>query len=640
MQVLPETRAVVADVHNAWFPHIVHDLHQMQATGPRYVVPPYTEPYEPNVDTLIRAQVNALGNEIAAALAAEGKSGVATSCIFDAFSPSRAYMHYHGGVRILSEAAGVRIASPIALRADQLIEMRGFDPRQARSNHPSPWQGGTWTLADIIDYNETAVWAVLRHAARYRDRWIRNFTTIQQRALDDNKSFAFLIPPFAAQREPTTAYELLRLLQAGGVEIEQAPEPVVTNEREMPKGTFVIRVAQPFGRFAKTLLEIRPYPRLMTNCGVLPYPYDITTHCLPLQMGVTCHETHEGFASKLEPADLSEPPAAKVLGCTEHSNAYVFSADANASARLANMVLESGATLSRLVRSTMIDGRTWAAGTFVISGLSADRLQRLTATTGVNAHGVQDGHNLESRGQTAPRLGLYRSWLPNAIDAGWTDHILREYGFSPITIRDHDIRQGNLNAHIDALVLAHETARQIVEGNSPGDYPTEYTGGIGEVGLDSLRQFVEHGGTLIALDGATELAIRALYLPVTNVLHAIDREAFCCPGSLVRILIDIDHPIGWGFEREAAGMFVSSPAFETHASDTASTSIVATYPLTPPLLAGWLHGEEHLRGHAAVVEVEVGQGRAILLGLRTQFRAQARGTYRLLFNSIFRAGLA
>src|SRR3989449_5011877 len=47
------------------------------------------------------------------ALAGQGKTGIVINAVYDAWTPARAYQHYHGGVRILSEAASANLASPI-----------------------------------------------------------------------------------------------------------------------------------------------------------------------------------------------------------------------------------------------------------------------------------------------------------------------------------------------------------------------------------------------------------------------------------------------------------------------------------------------------------------------------------------------
>jgi murein tripeptide amidase MpaA len=131
-----ETRHAVVGAHNRWHPHIVHDIHQMGGGGARIFFPPYLDPWEPNVDPALTSAVNGLGTWMAARLHAEGKRGIVVSAIYDAYSPARAYQHYHAGARILSETASARLASPDTVAFSELRGRRGFDPQERSWNFP------------------------------------------------------------------------------------------------------------------------------------------------------------------------------------------------------------------------------------------------------------------------------------------------------------------------------------------------------------------------------------------------------------------------------------------------------------------------------------------------------------------------
>jgi len=82
-------------------------------------------------------------------------------------------------------------------------------------------------------------------------------------------------------------------------------------------------------------------------------------------------------------------------------------------------------------------------------------------------------------------------------------------------------------------------------------------------------------------------------------------------------------------------MFVRSLAFDTNSPPyNWERKVVATYPEDDILVSGWLLGEKYLSRKAAVVDTKYKDGRFILIGIRSQHRAQSHGTYKFLLNAL------
>jgi hypothetical protein len=290
-----ETQLTIEHAHNAWHPQIVHDIHQMGSRGARFFLPPYLDPIEPNVDPLLVAGVNQLGMFMAWEMTREGKRGVVVNSIYDAWTPGRAYPHYHAGVRILSETASANMASPVNLPFDTLQSGINFNARESGWNFAAPWLGGAWRLRDIVDYQESGAFALLRHASMHRAEWLRSFLAVGERAMNGWYGWpsAWVIPDAGpelrgtAVSERTRVNELLRILTMGGVDVLRATRPFDAGGQHIAADSYVIFMQQPYAAFAQTLLERQKYPDLRMYPGGPPRrPYDVTAHTLPLLFNV------------------------------------------------------------------------------------------------------------------------------------------------------------------------------------------------------------------------------------------------------------------------------------------------------------------------------------------------------------------
>lgn len=311
-----ETQLTVEKAHNVWRPHIVHDVHQMGSNGARMFMPPYVDPVEPNVDPLIVAAVNQLGTYMAAELISDGKKGVVVNAQYDMFTPARAYQHYHGGARILTETASARMATPITIAPDELRSNRGFEARERSWNFPAPWEGGEWGLPQIVDYMDAGAMALLTHAARNRSFWLENFYRINQRAVNRWAEWpnAWVIP--AGQTNDKGVQAVLRILRTASVEVHRAEAAFTAAGRTFPAGSWVVPMNQPYASFAQAMLERQDYPRMHDYPGGPPTrPYDVTAHTLPLLMNMEAVPVTEPVSARLSgiiptPALRYETPAA------------------------------------------------------------------------------------------------------------------------------------------------------------------------------------------------------------------------------------------------------------------------------------------------------------------------------------------
>ena len=544
-----ETRYTVDSLYTPWTPQIVNDVHQQGANAGRLFIPPYMDPLEPNIDPVLTASTNALGMAMAWRMTAEGKTGIATNASYDQWSPARQYSLNHRGARILTETASARLASSIDVPFDKLGTGRGYDAKIASWNFPAVWPGGRWGIGDIVSYQVSATWALLLQAASDRGAWLESYATLGERALAANHPWTTTDVPSMyviskQQRDPAALARLLWTLQHGQVVVHES----------QPAGSYLVPTAQPFGSYAKALLERQAYPNLQEYPGGPPKrPYDVTAHTLPLLFGV-------------EVQAVSTP------------------------------TMRLGAVVKPVVEPA-----------YEVSGLS---------------------------GTSRKRIAIYQSYSAS-MDEGWTRWVFDANRVPFTTVHDRDIRAGGLRAKFDAIVLPDQSPAELRRGlGTP--YPDSLRGGLGDAGAAALTAFVTEGGALLAFNEASEYAIEAMALPVSNVLARVRNTDFYAPGSIFAVEVNRAHPVAASYRAPTPAVwFEDSPAFVI--SDTARASVVLRYPSTGDvLLSGWLLGGARLNGRAALVDASVGTGHVYLYGFRPQYRAQTNATWPLIWSAILR----
>ena len=310
-----------------------------------------------------------------------------------------------------------------------------------------------------------------------------------------------------------------------------------------------------------------------------------------------------------------------------------------------NELLNKGAQVWRSTESLECGDAYFPPGAFIVNGVDKEELERVAA----EKHVVLYPLSVEPESTTQvspPRIGLFQRFYGGNADEGWTRLVLEQFGFPYVTVMDKDIRGGGLHDKYDVIIIPDDSEAMITgkgleesasaKGRPLPNFPPEYKSGLGEDGVEALREFVRTGGRLVCFNASSEFAINAFSLKVRNILRGIDMKTFFCPGSTIHTEIDPCHPMGYGMPPKGLVFFWDSLAFEILPSgENNRYETIVRYEERDLLESGWLIGEEKLKKKPAMVVATVDEGKIILFGFRPQHRAQTHGTYKLFFNTLF-----
>ena len=657
MANLIETQNMNRVVGIEWHPEVLYVQHETAPFPARIWIPPNPEPVSPNIHPIITRWKNLIGSAMGQAFEAADQPGAISRTAFDLWYPGYAdgpSVETHNIPSILTETANYRYATPHFYRLSDFPEP--YRDLTSGTFYPSPWQGGWWRLADAVQYNLTASKSVLDVAAKYKPEFLYCKYKMAKdviRRFQDEPPYGWIIP--ARQRDMNATVLMLNRFIGYGIEVYEADEAFVQDGISYPKGTYILPTSQPFGLFVKNIMEKQAYPDLRKYGhlwqgisrtrrwdGAPLAPYDGVGWTLPKQMGIDARMIGTHPKLKMTIIDEAVAPRGAVRGSGTHA---LLTADDNNAFLAVNRILESGGSIRRTTEATTLNGKAYPPGTFVVQeGTKA--LSTIVADSRVVMN--RGRVRVETKPVPKPRAALYKSWMAS-MDAGWISYLLDTYEFSHHDLRDADVRAGDLRRRFDVIILPDQSAPAIIDGHKKGAMPPDYVGGIGEAGVENIKQFVEEGGLLICNNRSCDLAVDQFHLPIRNVLKDVKSDSFNCPGSILKMNYSQDHPLALGIPDNGIAFFSRGRVFQMIPDTTQSREktnkrdidkrqispeIVAAYPNESLLISGWILREEIIRQKPAILDVPYGKGRIILFGFNVHNRAQTHATFKLLFNAI------
>ena len=623
-----ETRARVG-----WFlalrPQVHVDLHEMFYNSSYFFFPsadPTNENFPPS--TLRWGERFGRGN--AAAFDEHGWSYY-TGEHFDLFYPGYgdSWPSLHGAIGMTYEQGGHSAAGLVIRRAD----------------------GTELTLDDRTAHHFVASLATLGTASRNRRDLLGDFLRFHEDALFEGANGTMREVLLVPGRDAAPADELAALLLMQGIEVSRA-EGVVLAERahaypdgdaerrRFPEGTYRVSLEQPTMRLAKALLE----PRAVVTGNRF---YDVSAWSLPLAFGVEAWWTEDLSDGEFVSLDAVAARTGAVRGDVPPTVGYLVRWDSAFAPRFLDRVSRAGLRLRGAREPFTVGGEHFARGALFVPVRGNPEhvhqvVARAASETGVVAHATstgwtEDGPDLGSDSMIplrAPAIALATGEGVSAGSTGATRFLMERRAGVPFS-RVPLERLGSIDLmRYDVLILP--------SGRGVGE-------ALGEGLAEPLRQFVRSGRTVIAFASAARALcdgddpLVRIKVPRRSrdesaswkTIEERREERFdqAVPGALLRVRLDPEHPLAFGYEAEETVVLMST---STGFSIDGGGHRLGVFE-EGSLVSGFLSEENQTRltGTAYLAEAPLGRGRVILFADDPTFRGLVRGQTAMLLNAIF-----
>lgn len=647
----PESEGKVAALQE-FFPLVYIDLHEMGGNSTFFFSPP-APPYNENIAENQWKTLGMIGQNNAKHFDKHGFSYY-TREVFDAFYPGygASWPAYLGAASATYEQAS----------AGAMVFHRN--------------DGEDLTFRKTVQQHLVASLSTAEVVATNREKLLKEFYEYRSSAIDEGESEDNRYYVIPTQNDQAAADKIAGLLTKQGVDVMKATESFRSCGVEYAAGSYIIDSAQPMKRFLRTIMDdtvpmdqpfIDEQERRRDN-NLRDQIYDVTAWSLPHLFNVNVNRCN----SVPNVDSVKSGAEYYTAGTVENPNAtvaYLVPWGQSTASRFLTNALRQGINVKSADMSFVTGDRRYPAGSLVIdvkandAGL-ADKVQKIAAMTGAEVVGVDsswvtDGPSFGS-GNTKRihPINVAILWdTPTAnYSAGNTRFVIeRQFDYPVTPIRAADIAGADLSA-FHVLIIPESRSG--------------YKATFGDRGANTLKEWVEEGGTLIALGTGMryiadpdvdlistrrEYAYRenkreegedtarvdgVLYESKDDFMEAIEdhnANPDVVPGVMLNAEVDLEHWLTAGSAETLKVLYRGSDIYTPVTIDNGRN--VINYAGTEDVLAGgylWEENRAQLAHKPFVISEPKGRGQVIGFTADPTVRAYLDGLNLMLINAIFR----
>ena len=598
----------VLNTYLTWKPQVLHDLHESV---------PYLYdntigygPYNAWVDPILTDEWQMIGWNNVSEMTKFGMPGVFAHGNFDTWSPG--YLMFiaatHNGISRLYETFGNGGADTL----ERTLAPSEYQRTWYRQNPPLP--KAKWSQRNNNNYEETALLISLTYLGNNSKLFLKNFYLKGKRSIEKPKNegpAAYVLP--GDELRAGNQAELLRTLQAQGVEINRAtapftvvvkakksepaadrspsptrgsaaatasptpspsPSPSATPAtRQFPAGSYIVRMDQPYSRIADALLDYQYWAPNDPQQAI----YDDTAWTMGELANVEVVRITDpkvlGAAMERVSSEVRSPSGINSSGPVYLVNHNADNSLVTLRYRLKNVEMEAAEEPFEAA------GHKFNRGSFIIRKASEGDLKSVSDELGIKVYGVADAPSVKTHPVRVARVALMHTWL-STQDEGWYRLGLDQLQVPFAYINTQDAaKDANLRSKYDVILLAPvgRGSAAIINGQPMYGNPipwktTSLTPNIGKIdatddmrpglgwsGLENLQKFVREGGVFITVDDTTDLAVNYGFTPGVSVTPSTRLRAV---GDILRMrTVDSTSPIAYGYGDSLAMYCSNGPIF-------------------------------------------------------------------------------